>query len=114
MLKFYCEALGCEVERRNEELGLIQLRAGDCLIDLVTVDGKLGRMGGRAPEREGRNVDHFCLQVDDFDPEAVRDHLRKHGIETGPAEERYGAGGLGLSVYATDPDENVVELRAAT
>jgi len=28
ILRFYCDALGCEVERRQEELGLTQLRAG--------------------------------------------------------------------------------------
>ena len=41
MLRFYCGALGCSVERRQEEIGLIQLRAGRSLIDLVPVNGKL-------------------------------------------------------------------------
>ena len=58
MQAFYCEVLGCRVERRQDAIGLLQLRAGASLIDLVTVDGKLGRMGGAAPGREGRNMDH--------------------------------------------------------
>lgn len=28
MLRFYCGVLGCTVERRRDELGLVQLRAG--------------------------------------------------------------------------------------
>ncbi len=63
MLAFYCDILGCVVEREVAELGLTQLRAGSALIDLVTVDSKLGQQGGRAPEQEGRNLDHFCLQI---------------------------------------------------
>ncbi len=71
MLRFYCDALGCVIERRQEELGLTQLRAGRSLIDLVTVDGKLGREGGAAPGPEGRNMDHLCLRVDPFDGQAI-------------------------------------------
>ncbi|MFI4931731.1 MAG: VOC family protein, partial [Burkholderiales bacterium] len=39
MERFYCEALGCSVEKRQEAIGLIQLRAGRSLLDLVPVDG---------------------------------------------------------------------------
>ena len=53
MKRFYCEVLGCTVEREREELGLYQLRAGAALIDLVPVDGPLGRKGGAAPGAEG-------------------------------------------------------------
>ena len=74
MLWFYCGALGCSVERRQEEIGLIQLRAGRSLIDLVPVNGKLGSAGGAAPGVEGRNLDHFCLRVEPFDAEAIRGH----------------------------------------
>lgn len=49
MQRFYCDVLGCTVEKRQEAVGLLQLRAGDSLIDLVDVEGKLGRMGGVAP-----------------------------------------------------------------
>ncbi|MDH5222243.1 MAG: VOC family protein [Betaproteobacteria bacterium] len=111
MLAFYCGALGCTVERRVERLGLVQLRAGDALIDLVPVDGPLGRVGGAAPGREGRNLDHFCLRVEPFEEGAIRAQLRAHGASAGPLETRYGAGGEGPSLYVDDPDGNVIELK---
>jgi catechol 2,3-dioxygenase-like lactoylglutathione lyase family enzyme len=111
MLAFYCEALGCHVERRKDDIGLIQLRAGSAMIDLVPVDGELGRTGGAAPGPEGRNLDHFCLRVEPFDAKAIRDHLARHGIEAGPVKSRYGAEGIGPSIYIVDPEGNVVELK---
>ena len=110
MQAFYCDVLGCSVERRQSDIGLLQLRAGASLIDLVDVDGKLGRMGGAAPGAEGRNVDHFCLRIEPFDAGEIASHLRAHGIEPGPVESRYGAEGEGPSIYVDDPDGNVVEL----
>ncbi|MEN8197320.1 MAG: VOC family protein, partial [Pseudomonadota bacterium] len=91
--------------------GLIQLRAGSALIDLVPVDSELGRPGGAAPGAEGRNLDHFCLRIEPFDEEAIRDHLARHGIDTGPLKSRYGAEGMGPSIYIEDPEGNVVELK---
>ena len=111
MLRFYCDALGCIVERRQEALGLVQLRAGRSLLDLVPVTGKLGAAGGAAPGREGRNLDHFCFRVEPFDEAAIRRQLQAHGIEAGPVESRYGAEGTGPSLYITDPEGNVVELK---
>lgn len=111
MLGFYVGVLGCSVERRWDEIGLVQLRAGQSLIDLVPVDGKLGRMGGAAPGAEGRNLDHFCLRVEPFDEAAVRAHLVAHGVEAGETESRYGAEGEGPSIYVSDPEGNVVELK---
>ena len=49
MIRFYTEILGCTIERRQDEIGLIQLRAGSSLVDLVPIDKKLGKMGGAAP-----------------------------------------------------------------
>ena len=111
MLRFYCEGLGCHVERRQDEIGLIQLRAGRAMLDLVPLDGKLGRAGGAAPGQEGHNVDHLCFRVDPFDEPAIRAHLASLGIEAGPVESRYGAEGEGPSIYLSDPQGNVVELK---
>ena len=111
MLHFYGEVLGCTVERRQDTIGLVQLRAGRSMIDLVPVDGKLGRAGGAAPGPEGRNVDHFCLRVDPFDEAGIRAHLQAHGVAAGPTEPRYGAQGEGPSIYLSDPEGNVVELK---
>jgi glyoxylase I family protein len=111
MLDFYRDVLGCTVERRRDDIGLIQLRAGDALIDFVSVTGKLGESGGAAPGKEGRNLDHFCLRVEPFDAPAIREHLARNGYAMGPVEQRYGAHGDGPSVYVTDPEGNVVELK---
>jgi glyoxylase I family protein len=111
MIAFYTDVLGCTVERRRDDIGLIQLRAGAALIDLVPVDGRLGRQGGAAPGAEGRNLDHLCLAVADFDVDAVRAHLEANGAKVGEAGVRYGAKGEGWSIYLEDPDGNALELR---
>ena len=111
MLAFYGGVLGCTVERRVDTIGLVQLRAGRSLIDLVPVTGELGRAGGAAPGREGRNLDHFCLRVEPFDEAAIRAHLGAHGIAAGPLAQRYGAEGEGPSLYLQDPEGNTVELK---
>jgi catechol 2,3-dioxygenase-like lactoylglutathione lyase family enzyme len=111
MLHFYCEVLGCTVERRDDGIGLLQLRAGAALIDLVPVSGRLGREGGAAPGPEGRNLDHFCLQLSHFDEPTLRAALAAHGVHAGPVERRNGALGEGPSVYLQDPDGNTVELK---
>ena len=111
MEHFYCKVLGCKVERRQEEIGLVQSRAGRCLLDLVPVDGKLGRMGGAAPAAEGRNVDHFCFRVEPFDEAAIRGELAEAGVQAGPVESRYGAEGEGPSIYLNDPEGNTIELK---
>ncbi len=111
MMRFYTDVLGCSVEKTREDLGLYQLRAGSALIDLVPVDGPLGRKGGAAPGKDARNLDHFCLRIDPYDAEAILAHLRAHGAQPGPVESRYGAEGQGPSIYVPDPEGNVVELK---
>ena len=111
MLRFYRDVLGCPIERRDDSIGLVQLRAGRSLVDLVPVDGKLGRAGGAPPGREGRNLDHFCFRVEPFDEAAIRRHLAAHDVPAGPLARRNGAEGEGPSLYITDPEGNVVELK---
>ena len=112
MLHFYGTVLGCPIERQlSADMGLVQLRAGTALIDLVDVDSKLGRAGGGPPTEQNNNMDHFCLQLKPQSEEEISRYLASHGIETGPFERRYGAQGFGNSVYLLDPDGNTVELR---
>ena len=111
MLHFYCDLLGCTIERRQDSIGLVQLRAGRSLVDLVPIEGELGRAGGAAPGPEGRNLDHFCFRVDPFDEPGIRSALEAHGVAAGSTESRYGAEGQGPSIYVTDPEGNVVELK---
>jgi catechol 2,3-dioxygenase-like lactoylglutathione lyase family enzyme len=111
MLAFYQGVLGLSVDRDRPELGLTHIRAGAQMIDLVTLDGPLGRMGGAAPGAEGRNLDHFALQVRPFDEAAIRAHLAAYKatiVEEGP---RYGADGDGFSLYIRDPEGNTIELK---
>jgi glyoxylase I family protein len=110
-LAFYCGVLGCREERRVGALGLIQLRAGASLIDLVGVDSPLGRLGGAAAGEGARNLDHLALELEDFDETAIRAWLSGHGVEPGDVAQRYGARGMGPSLYIRDPDGNVVELK---
>ncbi|SFS03598.1 glyoxylase I family protein [Dyella sp. OK004] len=111
MQAFYCDVLGCTEERRQDEIGLVQLRAGASLIDLVAIDSKLGRMGGAAPGKEGHNLDHLCLAVEGYDEAAIRAHLASHGVRVGEAGSRYGAEGEGPSLYLYDPQGNMIELK---
>ena len=100
-LAFYCDFLGCEVERRIESIGLVQMRAGACMIDLVP----------RKDADEGANMDHFCLRIEPWDEAVIAAELRGFGIEAPDAVSRYGAEGDGPSIYINDPDGNVVELK---
>lgn len=111
MVRFYVDVLGCTLEKEQPAFGLTQLRAGSGLIDLVSLDGPLGRAGGAGPGAEGRNLDHFCLRIDDFDIEAINRHLKIHHVHVSPVEQRYGAEGTGPSLYVQDPDGNTVELK---
>lgn len=111
MQSFYVHVLGCTVERVVADLGLVQLRGGDSLIDLVAAAGPLGRRLPQPPLRTAPNVDHFCLRVDPFKPDEIADWLARHDVEFEPPQTRYGADGFGLSIYVEDPEGNVVELK---
>jgi catechol 2,3-dioxygenase-like lactoylglutathione lyase family enzyme len=103
---FYTGILGCTVERTIDAIGLIQMRAGAGMIDLVPADGE------SPPVRESRNIDHFCVGIVAAEMTEVARHLRELGVEViGEPAQRYGARGLGLSIYIRDPEGNVVELK---
>jgi catechol 2,3-dioxygenase-like lactoylglutathione lyase family enzyme len=108
MVRFYCEVLGCEIERERNDLGLVQLRAGQSLIDLVAVDR---RPEAAAPGAEGRNMDHLCLRVEPFDASAIASHLLARSVVPGETRSRYGAEGVGPSIYISDAEGNTVELK---
>jgi catechol 2,3-dioxygenase-like lactoylglutathione lyase family enzyme len=111
MRRFYCDVLGATHVAYRPEFGMSHLRAGASMIDLVTVHGKLGKAGGAAPGREGRNLDHLCLRVEPFDQDAIVAHLARHGVAVGEIRRRYGAEGNGVSIYVQDPEGNTVELK---
>ncbi|MEW6347014.1 MAG: VOC family protein [Paraburkholderia sp.] len=108
--RFYCDVLGCSVEKEQREIGLVQLRAGRSLIDLLKVGAKIDRAESGTPGA-GRNMDHLCLRVEGFDGEALKAHLQEHGVRIGELGVRYGADGFGPSLYLFDPEGNMVELK---
>jgi len=108
--RFYIDVLGGRWDRRRDDIGLHHLRLGNLMIDLVPVDGQLGRMGGAAPGEEGRNVDHVAFRVRPWDSRQILAHLSAHGLE-GEVKSRYGADGDGPSIYIRDPEGNGVELK---
>lgn len=113
MLEFYCDVLGCNVERKSSpEFGITQLRAGNALIDLVRVDSDIGKLVGGAPSKTENNMDHFCSQLKMISEEEIRSHLESHKISVGDFADRYGAQGTGRSIYIKDPEDNTVELRS--
>ena len=104
MLAFYTDVLGLAVERRLEAIGLVQLRAGRSMIDLVP---------GAPSGFDGANMDHVCLVIEPVAIDRVLHFLSERGVETvGEPAIRYGATGYGTSVYVRDPEGNIVELKA--
>ncbi|EGF89176.1 glyoxalase/Bleomycin resistance protein/Dioxygenase superfamily protein [Asticcacaulis biprosthecium C19] len=109
-VKFYMDVLGAQFEQHQTHVDLYQLRVGTSLIDLVPVDGVIGRKGGPAPGPDGHNVDHVYFRVAPWDEAGIIAHLSAHGIIAEVAN-RYGADGVGPSIYLTDPDGNRLELK---
>src|SRR5271155_403213 len=101
---FYTRILGLKEERRIAQIGLIQLRAGRSMIDLVPASG---------PRVEtGLNVAHVCIGIEARDLNEVATYLRGQSVEVmGEPATRYGARGSGLSIYVRDTEGNVVELK---
>ena len=102
-LAWYVDLLGLAGERVDEwrrgEVPFPSVRLSDsCIIDLF------------AGEVSGQNLDHFCLVVDAADVETVATDDR-FDVLNGPVP-RWGARGMGSSVYVSDPDGNTVELRS--
>ena len=110
-LAFYTSVLGCDVKKRRDDLGMIHLSAGSSMIDLVDVNGSIGRQGGEPAGKQRHNVDHFCLRVEPFDEQAILRDLAAAGVAAETATMRYGAEGTGLSIYLSDPDDNQIELK---
>jgi glyoxylase I family protein len=111
-IAFYRDVLGCPVVKRRDDLGLVHLRVGTSMIDLIAVGGHLGKRGGAGAGVEARNVDHLCLRVEPFLESDIVQHLAMHNVQpTGPAENNFGAEGDGMSLYFHDPDGNLVELK---
>ena len=111
MMSFYLDVLNCEIERKVPDIGLYQLRAGRALIDLVDMNSTLGAEGGAPPGAEAHNMDHLCLRIEPWKPEAIFAHLKEHDVEASPVKPRNGAEGKGSSIYLDDPEGNRIEIK---
>ena len=110
--RFYCDVVGCRLDRDLPQYGMAHLRAGESLIDLVDISSEEGAWG-RPPVDGGRNVDHICLATAGFEPEALREHFVANGVAIVEEGVRYGATGDGYSIYFNDPFGNQIELKSA-
>ena len=110
LVAFYRDVLGCPVEREQPHIGLTQLRAGLCLIDVVAQSA----LAGAPDDVSGvhRNLDHLCLIIEPFDTDGLAAYLRGQGVPVGNVALRYGAEGEGPSLYLQDPEGNGIELKA--
>lgn len=109
MIAFYRDVLGCPVEREAGASGLVQLRAGNSLIDILDVSGSAEADDDEIQRAD--NMDHVCLQLKAWDEKLIVGHLRRHSVTAGDVVMRYGAKGTGPSMYISDPDGNTVELK---
>lgn len=107
---FYREVLGCAIERELREFGMVQLRAGAALIDLVDIDSVEGQWA-RPEVADGRNVDHVCIAVAEYDEHELRRHLAAHEVQIIEEGLHDGARGNSLSIYFRDPSGNTIELK---
>lgn len=48
-LRFYTQVIGCDIAKQRPDLGLVHLRAGASMIDLVDVNGVLGKKAVKRP-----------------------------------------------------------------
>jgi len=108
--RFYEQVVGCTIDRALPEYGMLQLRTGASLIDLVDIGSAEGDWA--RPEVEGgRNLDHVCIATGPCEEQAMRAHLSRHGIAILEEGIRYGAKGNGFSFYIADPSGNQIELK---
>ena len=106
-LAFYCGVLGMREARRVESIGLVQLRAGASMVDLVPRPAAAAADGADT----GGDMDHFAIRVAPWDADAILAHLAAAGFDGGQPAKRVGAEGEGWSIYVDDPDGNSVELK---
>lgn len=100
---FYGQGLGMQPVRLDQfragQAPFVSMRAGSSLVDLMPA------------ENPGPGPHHFCLTYPVPIDELVA-HLAAVGIPHTPSDRRFGALGMGESVYVHDPDGHMVELRS--
>jgi len=59
----------------------------------------------------GHNADHFCIRIEPFDEQELRQHFAHHDVEARPLLRNWGGDGRGPSMYITGPVGNTVEVK---
>lgn len=106
-LVFYRDVLGCRIVDSLPEYGMVELRAGGSMIDLVDIGAREGAWA-RPDVAGGRNVDHLCLAISGASEPTLRAHLAAHAVEIVEEDARED----GLSLYVRDPSGNTIELKS--
>ena len=114
MIAFYTKVLLLASERLEEyragEVPFPSVRLNsDTIIDLFPK--KMWQKSARSGQ--GReNPNHFCIALSKGAWEALLERLQANNvdIEGGPAQ-RWGAHGMGTSIYFRDPEGNLIEAR---
>jgi catechol 2,3-dioxygenase-like lactoylglutathione lyase family enzyme len=109
-VRFYRDVLGCKVEGALPQYGMLQLRAGSALIDLVDISAEQAAWAV-PPVAGGRNLDHLCLALGPYDEAKLRRHLAQHRVQIIEEGVHGGSRGESLSLYVRDPSGNVIELK---
>lgn len=84
-------------------------RAGEAPFPSLRIDEStiIDVIPGRAEDSERGHLDHICFVVSEADRAALAEELEV--VDEGT---RYGARGLGESIYVRDPDGLLVEFRS--
>ena len=87
------------------------IRGGDALLCLYEHGDYAFADRFDLEDRKLHGVSHFALRIDGFDEQAIRAQLAAEGVEATEVGQRYGAEGIGPSLYLADPDGNTIELK---
>ncbi len=109
-VKWYSDVVGATEEGDLRRFGMVQLRCGASMIDLVDAGSKQGEWA-RPGVEGGRNMDHLCLEIGPVTKSAMEAHLKAHGLAIEEEGVRSGAKGEGYSWYIRDPWDHQIELK---
>jgi len=109
-VRWYADVVGATEEGDLRQYGMVQLRCGLSMIDLVDAASAEGAWA-RPAVQGGRNMDHLCLGIGPVTEAAMRAHLERYGLQVEEEGIRSGAKGKGYSWYIRDPWGHQIELK---
>lgn len=114
MIAFYGDILKFSTDRLDEyRSGKVPFPSvrpnAETIIDLFPKK-MWERQAGAGSGRE--NLNHFCIALSKSNWQKLMERLQAHAVPTkvGPVE-RWGAHGIGISVYFRDPEDNLTEAK---